>query len=295
VSNYLTRLSTRLAPVVASGRQEATQSSRPDAHAGVAIDVQATEPRSVASDAMASGSGPAPESTAITTPYFETTTASSAPRVPGVARDSPMRAPFETDVWRADDRAAQTPLPPAGPSASPTGTMPTEPSTPPTPRTARTVVEATLSPASQPAHVNDLPSPRAAFEFADPGTEPPGVPYPKAELPADQGVVAEPQALPRQDVLPARASTPAHSTEPATPSSMRQPVTATRAAAKPRPQRTEPRRQREPTTPRIDVHIGTITLSVRAPAPAPAPAPQPAPRPEPRPAFSASRHYLRCP
>jgi len=46
---------------------------------------------------------------------------------------------------------------------------------------------------------------------------------------------------------------------------------------------------------RIDVHIGTVTLAVRAPAPPPAaPAPVAAPRNEPLPAFSAHRHYLRA-
>lgn len=52
-----------------------------------------------------------------------------------------------------------------------------------------------------------------------------------------------------------------------------------------------PSEPRDP--PRIDVHIGTVTLAVRAPAPPPpAPAPKAAPLRKP-PAFSAHRHYLR--
>jgi hypothetical protein len=112
----------------------------------------------------------------------------------------------------------------------------------------------------------------------------------------DQDAAKDQQAEPVEDATPqtqrAEAANP--------PAGWRRPA-ATQPATGPRAERAEPRSRRKPATPRIDVHIGTVTLTVRAPSapppppPSPAPAPPVAPRAEPGPAFSASRHYLRLP
>jgi hypothetical protein len=62
------------------------------------------------------------------------------------------------------------------------------------------------------------------------------------------------------------------------------------------PTRSEPAERTAAPMPQVEVHIGSVQLTVRAAAPpSPPPARQaPAPRADAKPAFSAHRHYLRA-
>lgn len=105
---------------------------------------------------------------------------------------------------------------------------------------------------------------------------------------------AAPAAPLRMDAPPAPMARPADPPVPLQAEAQTARPAAPFSALAPRAARTE----RSLSAPQLDVHIGTVQLSVRTPAPPPPPAP-PAPRPAhtPRaaakPAFSAHRHYLR--
>ncbi|KPF60796.1 hypothetical protein D621_01510 [beta proteobacterium AAP51] len=64
------------------------------------------------------------------------------------------------------------------------------------------------------------------------------------------------------------------------------------------PTRSEPAERTAAPLPQVEVHIGSVQLTVRAAAPAAPSPPQPrqalAPRADAKPAFSAHRHYLRA-
>ena len=300
MSSYFTRLAARLAPVSAPvsapGRQGATPLFRSGTDAQAAREVPGAEARSVASNAGAFGVSPGQSFASTATLGFDTAAAGSAPRGVGLAPGNPTQTPFHIPLAHAGGRAAPTSLPPAGRSAPQTGTTITQPLTQ---HMARRVIDAAPSHAPSNSHADRLPGPPTTFETEGPSTQQflaqPGLLEPRSTVAVDHDAAAERLALPLQDAWPAGASGPAQPAEPTKTLAERHMHRAMRPATEPRSQRAEPRHHREPTAPRIDVHIGTITLTVRAPAPTATPAPQAAPRPEPRPAFSASRHYLRCP
>lgn len=140
--------------------------------------------------------------------------------------------------------------------------------------------------------------PRPAVNAARPAAAglPPVAPVRAPPDPARPVVPAPPaaaQAPPGVESVTARQA----STDVASPAPR---LKAARASAPmPAEQPHTPQRADAPApAPRIDVHIGTVTLSVRGAAPVAAPALAAArrePAPREAPAFSAHRHYLRSP
>lgn len=290
MSSYFTRLAARLAPAGRPNRQEQADTFNPASQAVPAMEAPLVVSPSIATTSKATDPGPGPGWFMAPLPVLGTAPAGGAMRG---AREAPVPTGQATAALPAHD-AGHAPRPQVGQQAP----LATAMNAPPPPPNRMSRVEATVAVAvaGPPEMAVRLSDPGATSGTTHPEDRPSlahsGPPEAKAGMALEHGATDERQAAYRRNGSPTGALGLAPLPGPATHLAARPALGSTRPAD-------TPRSRREPAAPRIDVHIGVITLTVHAPAPAPAlaasPAPRTAARAEPRPAFSASRHYLRCP
>lgn len=222
-------------------------------------------------------------------------TAATSPVSPGRL---PGPAPRQTAPRQAGLERVDTQAPASSPIAAAVAAAPAV-ATDPTRSAATTAGQPAPSPAIDAAAV--LPPNVVVRDVAAHQA-----PAPRAVAPSD--IVAPPSAAPAPtSATPERpaAPPPAHRPAPAVqaeaPGFINAPqrttasaplASTTRPTAPPRAPTPE---KHAAAVPHLDVHIGSVQLTVHTPAPPPAPrAPAPAPRADAKPAFSAHRHYLRA-
>ena len=298
MSSYFTRLAARLAAPGSTGRQGQGQAFTLAPKTESAIEAPFAGP--LPDTPQGSAQGPEPASTwelasaapthdagsdGAALPGFDSVIQTQAHAAGQTTRQAPLVRAVGPEVQTHQPSASLNRPPPNAVTFTP----PTPPWNGPTSETSTTVAAA----ASDGVRAERPGSPlETDVLIAQPSAAAGGIHERPAAHAFDQDAAKDQPAEPLEDATlqPQRAE----AANP--PAGWRRPA-ATQPATGPRAERAEPRSRRQPATPRIDVHIGTVTLTVRAPSPPPPPAAAPpvAPRAESRPAFSASRHYLRLP